>query len=237
MSRVCLTINVSHYRHFIFGEEVTMAMLNWHIESIKKGGAVPVSNYIWGRGYHRDKEDVVYRSFGNMPHWCEGDPCTFWLASDSHERHGGSAARHLVLTLPRELNFDAWVALTERVIAMDIGVKPYQYGIHVERTDDPEKANPHVHILYCDRVPDGLERTPQMFFHRPNSEHPELGGCKKDTGGKSRQEMGAQASGRREVWARIQNAALRDAGSSARVCPKTLALFDADPQRSTCEGR
>jgi hypothetical protein len=194
-----------------------MAMLNWHIESKGKGGAAPVSNYIWGRGYHLGKEDVVYCSFGNMPHWCDGDPFTFWVASDANERRGGSAARHLVLTLPFELTLPAWINLVERVIAMDIGLKPYQYAIHVPRTTDAKHDQPHAHILYCDRVPDGIERPQEMFFRRPNPAHPELGGCKKDTGGQSRQEMGAKAFRRREAWAGLQNEALSAGGHQARV--------------------
>jgi hypothetical protein len=191
-----------------------MAILNWQIFSLPKGSAGPLSDYVWGQGYHAGKEDIVHRSFGNLPHWCAQDPTVFFRDSDTFERRRGAAARHLVVTLPRELTLREWIVLTERLIATDIGTKPYQYAIHVPRGDDPENANPHAHILYCDRIPDGLERTPQTFFRRPNYAHPELGGCKKDSGGLTRQEMGANALRRRQAWADLQNNALRAAGSS-----------------------
>jgi hypothetical protein len=71
----------------------------------------------------------------------------------------------------------------ETLIHRDIGPKPYQFAIHVPREDDQEHSHPHAHILYCDRIPDEHERPPEIFFRRFNPAAPELGGCKKDSGG------------------------------------------------------
>lgn len=194
-----------------------MANMNWDIKSVQKGGAASSSNYIWGRDDFNYKDEVVATGCGNLPYWCDEDPQVFFLNSDLYERKGGAAARHLTVSLPRELELHEWIALVEALIARDIGCKPYQYAIHLPHRDDDENAHPHAHILYSDRLPDDVERTEETFFCRPNPTAPERGGCKKDTGGKSRRHMGALAAERRKVWAELQNSALAAGGHDARV--------------------
>ena len=191
--------------------------MNWQIFSQKKGSAGFISDYIWGLGNSEDKDDVLAVGCGNLPSWAGGVPKVFWCGSDRLERKGGSAARHLILSLPRELSLGDQITLVEKLIELDLGAKPYQYAIHDPHRGDPENSHPHVHILYCDRVPDGIEREAEMFFRRPNVASPEQGGCKKDSGGKSKQEMGALLLQRKGVWGGLQNEALFAAGHSARV--------------------
>lgn len=192
-----------------------MANFNWHIESYGKGRAAPQSKYIWRRGFWIDRDDLVATGCGNLPSWCEGDPTAFFAAADLYERQNGSACRHLVVSLPRELSLPAWVSLVETLITRDIGSKPYQYAIHLHGDDG--KEHPHAHILYSDRMPDGLDRPPELFFCRPHPTVPALGGRKKDSGGQSPKQLRIEVIERKKLWADVQNEALAAGGHAARV--------------------
>jgi hypothetical protein len=194
-----------------------MDSINWNILSLKKGSAGPNSDYIWGRGYFDYKDDVVATGCGNLPAFCHGDPGVLLRASDQYERKGGSAARHLTVTLPRELRLPGWIGFVERLIQKDIAARPYQYAIHVPRADVPGESHPHVHILYCDRIPDGIEREPEAFFSRSNPGDPTRGGCRKASGGKSLMQMRIEVVERRSLCAELLNEALEAEGHSARV--------------------
>lgn len=192
-----------------------MAIFNWHIGSYQKGRATSQSSYIWRRDNFSAKDDLVATGCGNLPVWCIGDPLTFFQAADYYERQNGSACRHLVITLPRELSVPEWILLVEELIARDLGLKPYQFAIHNPREDAQE--HPHAHILYSDRVPDGINRPAPLFFRRPNATSPELGGCRKDSGGQSPKQLRIAVINRKKLWAELQNEALEAAGHAARV--------------------
>jgi hypothetical protein len=194
-----------------------MANFTWSIISIKKGGATTYAEYIWRLGQFGNRSDLAATGFGNLPAWCNGDPVTLWRAADLFERRNGAACRELGVSLPRELGLSEWIAFIEELIARDIGPKPYQYAIHSPA--DREGLHPHAHIIYCDRVPDEHIRGPELFFHRFNPGAPELGGCRKDSGGKPLFQVGKEVAGRRALWAQIQNRYLAAGGYPARVDP------------------
>lgn len=201
-----------------------MAFFHWHIESYRKGGAAVQSDCVWRRNSFAVRQDLVATGFGNLPAWCHGDPALLFAASDAYERKNGAACRHLVVYLPRELSLAEQIRLVEALIVRDIGPKPYQYGIHHPVGETEE--NPHVHILYSDRTPDGIQRSPEEFFSRANPQRPELGGCKKDSGGKSKKQVTLDVISRKKLWANLQNEALERAGCSARV------EYQPDPGKS-----
>jgi hypothetical protein len=68
---------------------------------------------------------------------------------------------------------------------------------------------------------DGIERSPDKYFRRHNSAHPEMGGCRKDSGGKHKGIMRDELMARRENWAQLQNAYLEKHGHAARVDPRS----------------
>jgi hypothetical protein len=192
-----------------------MAIFNWHIGSYQKGRASSQSDYIWRRDHWSSRDDLVATGCGNLPSWCNDDPRSFFSASDLHERQNGSACRQLVVSLPSELTRPEWVLLVESLISDDIKAKPYQYAIHNHHKNGQE--HPHAHILYSDRVPDGVDRPAETFFRRPNSKSPTLGGCKKDSGGQSPKQLRIAVIKRKKRWADLQNQALEAAGHAARV--------------------
>lgn len=192
-----------------------MAIFNWHIESYRKGSATSQSDYLWRRNHFNVRDDLVATGCGNLPTWCDGDPARFFAASDTYERKNGSACRHLVVSLPREFNRTDWIGLVDNLIARDLQGKPYQYAIHSDPNRDDE--HPHAHILYSDRVSDGIDRPAETFFLRPNAKNPALGGCRKDSGGHPPKQLKIGVINRKKLWAEIQNQALKEAGHAARV--------------------
>lgn len=192
-----------------------MANFNWKIKSYGKGAAQVQSDYVWGRGDFSSRRDVVATGYGNLPAWCDEDPFVFFAGADAYERQNGSACRQLVVSLPRELDLNAWIRLVETLIAHDLGHKPHQWAIHNDLSRSEE--HPHAHILYSDRIPDSVDRSADQFFSRYNPKHVHLGGARKDSGGVPLRHLGAAVVRRKELWADLQNAALQTAGSGARV--------------------
>lgn len=210
-----------------------MTQFNWHIGSYRRGRATSQSDYIWRRNQFATRDDLIATGCGNLPAWCQGDPRVFFSAADRHERENGSACRHLVITLPRELGLPEWVALVDKLVAQDLGRKPYQYGIH--NPGDGAEQHPHAHIVYSDRVPDEVDRPPEVFFRRSNPKSPELGGCKKDSGGRSAKQLRLEVIGRKKLWADLQNDALREAGRPERVDHRSEPAR-IDPALANSEG-
>lgn len=198
-----------------------MATFHWHIKSTPKGGAESVSEYIWRTGrFNARTHEVVAKGYGNLPRFCGDDPVAYFRAADRHERSNGSASRHLVVHLPRELDQAAWVDLVEAQVKQDFAGKPYLWGIHVHPDQDGNAPQPHVHFQYSDRMLDQHDRPEEQHFRRANPAAPEHGGCRKDSGGKSRKQLTLEVIKRKESWAQLQNEALAKAGRPERVDPR-----------------
>lgn len=197
-----------------------MATYHLSVKSGKRGSANTHASYIarkgkFGKDLHQD--EVVVMSSGNLPAWTNGNPFALWSAADKYERSNGAAYREFEVALPAELTTEQQVELVEEFVALNIGDKPYQYAIHAPQAAMGEVSQPHVHAMYCDRVPDGIERSPELHFKRFNAKHPELGGCKKDSGGKLPAVLKGELIDTRESWANLQNHFLEKYGHEQRV--------------------
>ena len=122
-----------------------------------------------------------------MPKWAEHDPNYFWKMADEHERKNGSTYREHVVALPRELDENQRHELVKDWIKNEIGEKhAYQYAIHNPPAMDGGEQ-PHAHIMFSERLIDGIERDPDQYFKRHNSKNPEKGGAKKPIRPRSQQ--------------------------------------------------
>ena len=127
--------------------------------------------------YKRD--DLENLRSGNLPSWAT-DAKHFWKSADKNERINGRIYKELEISLPRELNKEQREQLVQEFVDKTLGENlTYSYAIHNPLASDGEQ-NPHVHIMFCERKLDGIERTEQQFFKRYNSVNPELGGAGKD---------------------------------------------------------
>ena len=199
-----------------------MASFHHRIKSGKKGTAKKHAAYIERQGRYRDREDLVHTDYGNLPDWADDDPLKFWKAADTYERANGAAYREHVIALPNELSMEQNCMLAERVALELVGTKPFQFAIHAPEGKLGGIINPHMHLMYSDRVQDGIGRPAERTFSRYNPKHPESGGCRKDSGGRSPIVLRDEVIATRKKIADIQNQTLAEHGIDARVDHRSL---------------
>lgn len=199
-----------------------MASIHHCIKSGKKGNARRHSRYIGREGSHSNREDLIHTGYGNMPEWAKDNPAYFWSMADKHERANGAAYREHEVALPNELNTVQLIELAERLVRNLVGSKPYQYAIHASEGSIGKIQNPHIHLMYSDRVPDGIDRAPNQTFSRFNPKRPEAGGWRKDSGGKTPLQLCQEVTATRKLAADIQNQVLAEYGHDARVDHRSL---------------
>lgn len=220
-------------------------MASYHLSAKmgKKGKAAPHASYLSREGKYQGREryeDLEAKGAGNMPAWAEHNSIAFWEAADEHERENGSAYREIEVALPRELNVEQRIELVEAFVAQEIGSKhAYQWAIHTPKAALEGGEQPHAHIMYSERIVDGIERDPDQYFKRYNAKNPDRGGCQKASGGKARGALKEELVACRQRWAELQNAHLERHGHVARVDHRSLADqgIARDPEKHLGPGR
>ena len=199
-----------------------MASFHYRIKSGKKGCAARHGAYITRQGCFSQRGDLLWSEFGNLPNWAEHDPMCLFAASDRYERANGSAYREHEVALPNELTLEQLRVLVGRLVRELAGNKPYLYAVHRPTSALQEETNTHLHLMVVDRVPDGIVRSPEQTFSRYNAKHPEQGGCRKDSGGRTPLQVRHDMTRVREKIAATENAVLEEFGHAARVSSKSL---------------
>ena len=126
-------------------------------------------------------EDLVYSEDRNMPEWAKENSNIFWKSSEIYERANGRTYSEFLIALPHELSNEENKELVDKFCTDTFGESfVYSYGIHSKPSSEKNIQNIHVHIMFCERKLDKIERTPEQFFKRYNPKFPERGGAKKD---------------------------------------------------------
>ncbi|WP_242899276.1 MULTISPECIES: MobA/MobL family protein [Stenotrophomonas] len=206
----------------------SMATFHLQIKSGGKGTAGDHADYIARNGFHRRHDDLVHASHGNLPHWAANDPKVMWRAADKYERKNGAAYREAIIALPTELTSEQNAALVDDIVAKLTPGKPYQLAVHAPSSSLEGEANPHLHLMTCDRMDDGIERSAGRFFARHNSKRPEDGGRRKASGGRNRMQLRDEVIAMRKLVADTINQHLEINGHAARVDHRTLKEQGAD---------
>lgn len=176
----------------------------------KKGKALPHSQYIAKLGkFAKDSDQVEYQTWGNMPDWVKSNDSqglqVFWEMADLHERKNGSVYREHIIALPREFNVEQKVDLVNEWIDNEMSSKyPLQAVIHNKIGLDGGEQ-PHLHLMFNERVNDGIYRPAEQLFKRYNSKYPSQGGAKKDNTGLPPWERKTQIKNLRERWEILVN--------------------------------
>jgi hypothetical protein len=179
-----------------------------------------------GSAVRRVEEDraaeVVASYSGHLPAWADGDPLAYWDAADAYERANGTVYRELEFALPMELseerNLKLAQAFAEALARVDRGATPYTLVLH-RSTRDPGLL--HCHLMLSDRVNDGYERSPELWFRRAanRGKDPSRGGAPKTQSRISQDWLGTVV---RPLWAELANAALEQARCGARIDHRSL---------------
>lgn len=190
--------------------------LHFSIRSKSRNRAKAHVAYITRSGHHASRGDLVGIAHGNMPSWAKSNPKLLWKASSKYERQNGSALRSITIGLPNVLTKDQLLEVAIGEAEHLAGTKPFELAVHQPISALEGVSNPHVHIAICDRVPDGIDRSPEQMFKRFNPSNPHKGGNRKDSGGRSPDQLKAYVRElRREATDRI-NAALERFGHTLR---------------------
>lgn len=172
----------------------------------KKGKATAHNKYINGLDEYAQKtSEITYTQNGNMPSWAVDNPDLFWEMADEYERKNGSAYREHILSLPREFTLEQNITMLNEWIEKNLGDKhAYSLAIHEPLAKDGDKQ-PHCHLMFTDRVNDGIDREPHQFFKRYNSKDPKKGGAKKANTGMKQSERVEQLILTRKDWGDLLN--------------------------------
>ena len=203
-------------------------MASYHL-SVKvgaKGKASAHAEYIEREGEYKlkNKEKLEAVEHGNMPEWAQDNPNLFWQCADEYERKNGSTYREIEIALPRELTPQQRKELVQTFVEQELGEKhAYTWAIHTPKASIEGGEQPHAHIMYSERLQDGIERSPDQFFKRYNSKNPERGGCQKSNTAKTVEQRKTELVELRERFADLQNAYLEEYGHADRVDHRSLA--------------
>jgi len=203
-------------------------MASYHL-SVKVGGkgkALAHAQYIAREGEykvkHQEKLEAV--EHGNLPNWAQGNPNLFWQCADEFERKNGAAYREIEIALPRELTPKQRQDLVQVFVEQELGDQhAYTWAIHNPKASIEGGEQPHAHIMFSERIQDGIDRGADQFFKRYNSKHPERGGCQKSNTAKSVEQRKTELVELRERFADLQNAFLEEYGHTDRVDHRSLA--------------
>ncbi len=195
-------------------------------------------DYVAREGDYAKREDkLMHAESAHMPAWAKADARAYWEAADTHERANGRLFKYVEFALPRELTLEQNIALS-REFAMQLtkgidgGNLPFTLGVH-----EGKGHNPHCHLIISERVNDGIERGPDVWFKRVatgKNAKPENGGARKSAALKRNEWL----EDTRARWARVANEALAAAGHDARIDHRTLtaqrdeALATGDHERA-----
>ena len=176
-----------------------------------------------GKYAQAGRKEVVHLESGCMPAFASSDARLYWSAADSHERSNGRLFRSLTAALPNTLDASARLELSRRFAAQVTGGElPYTLALHAGRS---KKAgvddNPHLHLVFSERVNDGLERGAEQWFRRasPKKGDPSSGGARKTDRTKPRSWLEET----RSAWAGEMNLAFERAGVDDRATAESHA--------------
>ena len=169
------------------------------------------------------RPELVHLESGCMPSFASSDARLYWSAADSHERSNGRLFRSLTAALPNTLDAGERLELSRRFASQVTGGElPYTLALHAGRSKEAGvEDNPHLHLVFSERVNDGLERGAEQWFRRaaPKQGDPASGGARKTERTKPR----AWLEETRSAWAGEMNLAFERAGVEDRVTAESHA--------------
>ena len=138
------------------------------------------ARYISGIDDFSSRSDVRGFVDGNLPSWAKS-ATEFFDAADTWERANGRAYSEIEFAIPRELKTPEEQNRFAMVFAAKMvgETHPFRLAIHDKKAADGGR-NVHAHLMFSERLLDGIERNPEQFFSRANKKNPERGGCAKD---------------------------------------------------------
>jgi hypothetical protein len=120
--------------------------------------------------------------------------------------------------------------LVREFVRQEIGDKyTYTFAIHNPTAAIEGGEQPHAHIMFSERIIDGIDRPAEQYFKRWNAKNPERGGAKKGNNEfKTAVTRAAELVQLRERFANLQNKHLARHGHSVQVTHLSLTAQGID---------
>ena len=132
-----------------------------------------------------------------------------------------------MVALPNELGTgQRQIDLARDLATIIAGERPCLINIHAGVSSLEGVPNIHLHAMYCNRAPDGIERSAEGTFRNYNAKHPEKGGCRKLETGRNPGQVRSDMQRKREEIGLTMNRHLESAGAQARVSPTKQVRSD-----------
>lgn len=110
--------------------------------------------YIKREGKYNKEDDLMYTSSGNLPSWAM-DENEYWEAIAAHDVR---SYRSLIIALPNEFPLEVHKEIVEEMIDQILPNHTYTYAIHEQDSAVHGIKNPHVHIMFSERINDDSVR-------------------------------------------------------------------------------
>jgi hypothetical protein len=224
-------------------EGADMATYHCQIKVGNKGSgacATAKADYVCREGKYAKKGDLEGTPWhGNMPTFAQDKPGDFWQAADSNERANGRVFTEIEIALPRDFySAEERRKMVVGFIAEQLPGHPFTVAIHCPLAAIEGGEQPHAHIIFSERIMDGIERDRDQFFKRAAAPYrdrvtkemkdgdPLKGGAKKDLSWHSRDKIIEV----RETWERHHN---KGAWAEDQVSCKSLKAqgIDREPEQ------
>lgn len=198
-------------------------MATYHCSMSVGHGAKGVAHfdYIERDGRYSGRDDLITSKTGNLPAWAKS-PRDFWERTSLHDKR---SYREIEFALPNELSKEEQQRIVEEFIRDYLPDKAYSYALHEPSSRLRGEKNPHVHIMFSERIIDDRVRnmTEEEFFKKngraPNGK--EFGGAIKDRRWSGKGSTKALRELRQDIADRINDAYKRN-GMDLRITAKSL---------------
>lgn len=192
-------------------------------------------NYINREENYKKMKDLIYSESGNLPKWAKNGK-DYWettkaqedeIQKDFEEGTRGKkncSVRKYRFALPNEMTDKEMIEFTKEYLKENFKDLPYTFAIHKKTSTVHEKENPHVHLIFADRVNNersaNLDKENYYKMHGVSKTGKEYGGAYR-TRDYSAKNPRVYRQTRKNLADRI-NAYYKEHGIDKRVTEKSL---------------
>ena len=192
-------------------------------------------NYINREENYKKMKDLIYSESGNLPKWARTGK-DYWETTKAQEDQVNAdfkegkrgekncSVRKYRFALPNEMTDEEMINFTKEYLKENFKDLPYTFAIHRKTSTVHEKENPHVHLIFADRVNNersrNLDKAEYYKKHGISKAGKEYGGAYRTTDYKDINRRVYRQT-RKNLADRI-NAYYKEHGINKRVTEKSL---------------
>ena len=140
------------------------------------GRAKKSLEYIARENEYSDRDDLLHYEEKNVPKEFE-DGKDFVDTMEKTSRSNARFLKKYEMSLPREFSDKENIKIAQEFCEQKLG-KDYVYfmAVHNPTSKTDGLPHPHLHLSFCERKLDGLDREKEKYFKNANKKNPDMGG-------------------------------------------------------------